>query len=259
LSWFLREDDAKTTPILRYAQEQALRVKPMLGGRYRADYLEKKMIPDIKRINLEIERTHKNVLEFITICKSENLNSSSYEDWNYKDVIVHLARWISFSADKLKSIKNQIPFKDIDDFRKVNKKWFEVDHNIELKKVLFDFEKAIETYKAVIATYSEEELIKSDLPLGFRIDLWRYMIMDGSTHPNGHLLYHYLKQRKYFSFIKVIDETEDIFSLFSEGNSKVYCFTEYEDKDGMVKDRLEELSKAYKDKDILKKVIEANQ
>jgi len=26
----LREDHAKTTPILRYAQEQALRVKPML-------------------------------------------------------------------------------------------------------------------------------------------------------------------------------------------------------------------------------------
>jgi len=30
LSWFLLEDDAKTTPILRFAQEQALRVKPML-------------------------------------------------------------------------------------------------------------------------------------------------------------------------------------------------------------------------------------
>ncbi len=30
-------------------------------------------------------------------------------------------------------------------------------------------------------------------------------------------------------------------------------------KDGMVKERIKELSKAYKDKDILKKVIEANQ
>ena len=28
----LREDNAKTTPILRFAQEQALRVKPMLGS-----------------------------------------------------------------------------------------------------------------------------------------------------------------------------------------------------------------------------------
>jgi len=36
LSWFLQNNNAKTTPILRYAQEQALRVKPMLGGRYRA-------------------------------------------------------------------------------------------------------------------------------------------------------------------------------------------------------------------------------
>jgi len=32
----LLEDYAKTTPILRFAQEQALRVKPMLEGRYRA-------------------------------------------------------------------------------------------------------------------------------------------------------------------------------------------------------------------------------
>jgi len=36
LSWFLLEDHAKTTPILRFAQEQALRVKPMLEWRSRA-------------------------------------------------------------------------------------------------------------------------------------------------------------------------------------------------------------------------------
>jgi len=217
------------------------------------------MIPDLARINLEIDRTHKNVLEFITICKSENLRSSSYEDWIYKDVIAHLTRWISFSADKLESIKNKIPFNDVDDFRKANREWYVVDKEKELKKVESEFEKVLEKYKAVIATYGKEDLIKNDLPLGFRIDLWRYMIMDGSTHPNGHLLYHYLKRRKYLNFIKVIEETEDIFSLFSNGNSKVYSFEEYEDKDGMVKERIEELSKAYKDKDILKKVIEANQ
>ncbi len=194
----------------------------------------------------------------MTICKSENLQSSSYEDWSYKDVIAHLTRWISFSADKLESIKNRIPFKDVDDFRKVNREWYAVDHDKELKIVELKFENAIEKYKAVIATYSKEDLIKNDLPLGFKIDLWRYMIMDGSTHPNGHLLYHYLKRRKYLNFIKVIEETEDIFSLFSKGN-KVYSFIEYEDKDGMVKERIKELSKAYKDKDILKKVIEANQ
>jgi hypothetical protein len=83
--------------------------------------------------------------------------------------------------------------------------------------------------------------------------------MDGSTHPNGHLLYHYLKRRKYLNFIKVMEETKDIFYLFSNGNSKVYSFVEYEDKAGMVKNRLEELSKAYNDNDILKKVMEANQ
>jgi len=32
----LQNNNAKTTPILRFAQEQALRVKPMLGRRSRA-------------------------------------------------------------------------------------------------------------------------------------------------------------------------------------------------------------------------------
>jgi len=41
LSWFLREDHAKTTPIPRIVATQrrsgqALKVKLMLGGRYRA-------------------------------------------------------------------------------------------------------------------------------------------------------------------------------------------------------------------------------
>jgi len=259
LSWFVQNNNAQTTPIPRNSSGQALKVKPMLGGRYRADTRRNYMIPNLKRINLEIDRTQKNVLDFMTICKSENLKNSSYEDWSYKDVIAHLTRWISFSADKLESIKNQIPFKDIDDFRKANREWYSVDYDKELKIVESGFENAIKKYKAVIATYSKEELIKDDLPLGFKIDLWRYMIMDGSTHPSGHLLYHYLKRRNYLNFIKVIEETEDIFSLFSKGNSKVYSFAEYEDNDGMVKERLEELSKAYRDKDIVKKVREANQ
>jgi len=41
LSWFLREDHAKTTPSLRIVATQRcegadLKVKPMLGGRYSA-------------------------------------------------------------------------------------------------------------------------------------------------------------------------------------------------------------------------------
>jgi len=53
LSWFLREDNAKTTPILRFAQEQALRVKPMLGRRA---YARAKYNSTIAIIMLQLER-----------------------------------------------------------------------------------------------------------------------------------------------------------------------------------------------------------
>ena len=48
MSWFLLKDDAKTTPILRFAQEQALRVKPML------DWLRWKMKPFLHKVKTDI-------------------------------------------------------------------------------------------------------------------------------------------------------------------------------------------------------------
>jgi len=51
----LREDDAKTTPILRFAQEQALRVKPMLDGRLRRKSRHvKSIISYVRRTRLSI-------------------------------------------------------------------------------------------------------------------------------------------------------------------------------------------------------------
>ncbi len=216
------------------------------------------MTLDIESISTEIDRTHKNIIEFIEICKSEKLEDSSYQDWSYKDVVAHLTRWISFSADKLQSILNKVPFKDVEDFRKANKAWYEEDKVKELKSVESAFNQAIAQYKVVIKGFSKEDLIREDLPLGFKIELWRYMIMDGSTHPYGHLLYHYLKRRNYWYFLKVLESTKEIYYQFSKGNNKVYSFDEYEDTNGMVKERLKELQDTYGDMEIVKKVIDAN-
>jgi hypothetical protein len=114
-------------------------------------------------------------------------------------------------------------------------------------------------YKEVIKGFSKDDLIREDLPLGFKIKLWRYMVMDGVTHPSGHLLYHYLKRRNYWHFLKVLESTEEIYSIYSKGNNKVYSFKEYEDINGMVKERMIELSNTYRNKELLNKVIAANQ
>lgn len=214
---------------------------------------------DIESIGAEIDRTYKNVLEFIEICKPEKLEDSSYQDWSYKDVVAHLTRWISFSADKLQSILNKVPFKDVDDFRKANREWYEDDKEKELKKIEYEFKQAVAQFKEVIKGFRKGDLIRTDLPLGFTIELWRYMIMDGSIHPNGHLLYHYLKRRNYWYFLKLLEDTKNIYSLYSNGNNKVYSFEEYENTNGMVKERIEELRNTYSNMDILKQVIDANQ
>ena len=217
------------------------------------------MLLDVESITVEIDQTYKNIKEFIDVCKLEKLEESSYQDWSYKDVVAHLTRWITFSADKLQSILDKVPFKDVDDFRKTNKVWYEEDKAKELIDVEFAFGQEIARYKEVIKGFSKEDLIREDFPLGLKIELWRYIVTDGSIHPSGHLLYHYLKRRNYWYFLKVLEATKDIYSLYSKGNSKVYSFEEYEDTTGMVKERIEELRNTYQDMEMLKKVIEANQ
>ena len=216
------------------------------------------MLLDVESISVEIDKASKNIKEFIETCKSEKLEDSSYQDWSYKDVVAHITRWISFSSDKLQSILDKVPFKDVDDFRKVNKVWYEKDKGKVLRDIESAFDQAIARYKEVIKGFYKEDLIREDLLLGFKIELWRYMVMDGLIHPNGHLLYHYLKRRNYWYFLKVLENTEDIYTLFSKGNNKVYSFEEYEDTNGMVKERIKELRNTYQDMEILKNVIEAN-
>jgi hypothetical protein len=212
----------------------------------------------IAQIESEIDKTYKNVNRFIEKNKTTNTRLSSYDDWNYKDIIAHITEWIDFSAKKLESIKNGKVFKDIDDFNRVNQIWYANDKDKDIETISLDFTNAINQYKDVVKLYSEEDLIRKDYPTGFEFEIWRYMIMDGSIHPNKHLLYHYLKKRDYESFIRIVEQTESIFALYSKNSIDVYSFEEYEDISGMVKDSIRELDKTYSHNEIIKKVIEAN-
>ena len=212
----------------------------------------------IAQIKNEIDKTHKNIDFFVEKHKNEDVNISSYDDWNYKDIIAHITEWIRFSADKLESIKKNRAFKDIDDFNKINQVWFMNDKEKDIETVRREFENAINQYKEVVKLYSAKDLIRKDYPTGFEFELWRYMIMDGSIHPNKHLMYHYLKKRDYESFMKLIEQTESIFALYSKNSIEVYSFEEYEDVSGMIKDSIKGLDKTYSHNEIIKKVVEAN-
>jgi hypothetical protein len=212
----------------------------------------------VSEIKNEIDIMHENVISFIVKNRNENVSNSSYDDWNYKDIIAHITEWIKFSADKLKSIKKNLAFTDIEDFNKVNQEWFINDKDKDIEKVKFAFEDAISQYKEILKLYSLEDLNRKDYPIGFEFELWRYMIMDGSIHPHKHLMYHYLKTRDFESFIRLIEQTESIFTLYSKNNINVYSFEEYEDVSGKVAKNIREIDKRYSNNEIVKKVVEAN-
>jgi len=68
----LLEDHAKTTPIPRFAREQALRVKPMLDGRLRRQKIHIKAIINYVKPMLDgrfQRRENRNLIEFTSTIK----------------------------------------------------------------------------------------------------------------------------------------------------------------------------------------------
>jgi len=83
--------------------------------------------------------------------------------------------------------------------------------------------------------------------------------MDGSIHPHKHLLYHYLKQREDGEFVRILEQTKDIFSLYSKNSINVYSFEEYEDRHGKTREVIKKLIKTYNNSEIVMTLVKANE
>lgn len=125
----------------------------------------------IAHIEAEIDKTYEHVITFIEKNKAEGVNSSTYEDWNYKDVIAHITEWIMYSTKRLDCIKHNRPIKDIDDVEHINNTLYSKNRDKKITTVSREFEEAIIRYKNVIEQYSEEDLLRKNYPTGFDIEL----------------------------------------------------------------------------------------
>ncbi len=145
MSWFLREDHAKTTPILRFAQEQALRVKPMLERRRFRGAKEENMKE--KTYNMQkTTQAHTDNYEPIRFCESfyDNTIPSMLAC-----KILNIITGNAFSISKWKSMKR-----------------FDITWNDKIKKHVtnIEFYKVVESLKKN-RKYNYTELNLPVLPL----------------------------------------------------------------------------------------------
>jgi hypothetical protein len=218
------------------------------------DFMDKKTI-------LELGNYISNkIIDFSEYYRNENICITSFSNWNARDVIGHINRWIKFSEDKLESIKLKKLFEDINhvDIEKFNKGNYETNKNKSLENVVNESKTIIEEYKNILDLFDEEELLSNKFPTGFSFELWKYMAMDLGIHPLMHILYQYIKRGDYNEFIKEIEKSKNYFREYSGNNMEEYNFTglfENVEKKEKVFKKLKEIGKNNK---LIEEIIEIN-
>jgi hypothetical protein len=170
--------------------------------------------------------TFEAISKFYKIYRDEN-SSSSFSDWNAKDVIGHILFWVDFSCRKLDCIKNNKPFNDISDLNKTNNETYEKNKNMSINILRQKTANAFFQYKDVVNLYNDNELLSKTFPTGFLFELWRYMVMDVYIHPMRHLLHYYLKTDHYNEFTNETNNIIGNFLEYSNNDINVFQFDEY--------------------------------
>jgi hypothetical protein len=166
------------------------------------------------------------ITNFYKTHKDEDI-SSSFSNWNAKDVIGHILFWVDFSCRKLDSIKTNKPFVDISNFDKINEETYENNKNISVTTLFKKTEDVFSQYKKIIKLYNDNELLSKTFPTGFSFELWRYMVMDVYIHPIMHLLHFNLKTENYDEFINEINNCSNNFFEYSDNDINVFNFNEF--------------------------------
>ncbi|MHB9295271.1 hypothetical protein PilKf_01013 [Pillotina sp. SPG140] len=214
-----------------------------------------------KQTLLEMNKHILHKIEDLAIFyKMEDINESSFSDWNARDVIGHLNTWVDFLNNKLKSFKKENQFKDLeqDEIEKYNNENYEKNKNKILNDVLNEARIIFGNFKNSLELFTEDELFSKDYRTGFDVELWRYMSMDLITHPINHILYQYLKRRNYEKFILESEDVKKYCGRYSDENDTIYYFKDLFKNEEEKKIILKDISEKYKDNKLIEEIIKIN-
>ena len=201
------------------------------------------------------------VRTFLIDSASPSLLTSSYKNWNDNDVIGHIVGWMNYSIDKLSCIKlgtNQSDeYAQVTSLNDINMILYNKTNGKDREEIETNYIKAIGSYLTVISLFSNNEINLDTFETGFKMELWRYMLLDTVIHPIQHILYQYLKRNDYKQIANVLMNTKDIFEQYSE-SKKGYKLLEFEIEKPEYQNKLKELEKDYSTNINVKEFVQIN-
>jgi hypothetical protein len=170
------------------------------------------------------------VRAFIAEADASSKVPSSYEDWNDRDVVGHIVGWMEYSIDKLTSIKlgtkQSEEYAQVSSLDEINRILYEKSKGKSRDEIETKYLTAIAGYIKVVSLFSNDDLNLDTFDTGFKMELWRYMLLDTVIHPVQHLLYQDLKKCEYKKMSDAIIASGAIFDAYSEGK-KAYRLSEF--------------------------------
>ena len=117
---------------------------------------------------------------------------SRFEDWNLRDVVCHINAWVEFCQRRLRSVAAGAMTLSSTDVAAFNRAVYQSHRRILLSVAVSDSARALDALAAAVCAIPDQLAARRDLPTGFDLPLWRYVLIDGFAHPTQHLMFHCL-------------------------------------------------------------------
>lgn len=208
-----------------------------------------------------IENGTSLVRSFLTEGDSSLYLPSSYENWNNGDVAGHIIGWMNYSIDKLSCLKlgtkQSDVYSHVSSLDDINKLLYNTMKGKSREEIETDYIDSIGSYIKVVSLFSNSEINADSFDTGFKMELWRYMLLDTVIHPVQHILYQYLKNDEYGTLIEVLKSSKALFEKYSEGK-KAFQLAEFELDRSEYQNKLNKLEIEYGSDFDVKDFVEMN-
>jgi hypothetical protein len=153
---------------------------------------------------------------------------SRFEDWNLRDLVCHVNAWAEFCRGRLRAIEAGATKVSSVDVAAFNRAVYQANCKTPLSVALSENVRTFDDLAVTARAIPESLAARSDLPTGFALPLWRYVLIDGFAHPTQHLMFHCLKSGHLALFFSLERQSSARFRWFAPDNRSVaLCFRDF--------------------------------
>lgn len=213
-----------------------------------------------EKVDLSVKSIKELISTLTKVFENEDISNRSYENWTFPDTLNHIASWIKYSREIIFNIINKKEINEPDNIETFIEKFNYENFNLKKNNTLKEAEKNIlfelNEYEKIINLFNEDYYAS----VFNKMPVYKYIMIDLYIHPVLHFMYYALIKNDSKTFINILNESNELFMFYSNGNYNVYILDEFFYNSELKNDAFKKLKTDNNDtkSDLLKKVIEIN-